>query len=186
METFFPRYWPFVRGIHRWPVNSLHKGQWRGALMFSLICAWTNSWVNNREAGDLRRHHAHYDVIVMFDSQYDIILFTTSRNTTHQWRHYTMYSAWIHKRHPISRVMTTLIARFMGSTWAHLWPTGPRWAPCWPHELCYLWSYWMFRVLYWDATENGVTVFCYVIVMTLVHFNTPPPPHHVWRWLDTK
>ena len=35
----FPRYWPFVRGIHRSPVNSLHKGQWRGAFMFSLICA---------------------------------------------------------------------------------------------------------------------------------------------------
>ena len=34
----FPRYWPFVRGIHRWPVNSPHKGQWRGALMFSLMC----------------------------------------------------------------------------------------------------------------------------------------------------
>ena len=47
------------------PVNSPHKGQWRGALMFSLICAWINGWVNNREAGDLRRYHAHYDVIVM-------------------------------------------------------------------------------------------------------------------------
>ena len=34
----FPRYWPFVQGIHRSPVNSLHKGQWRGALMLSLIC----------------------------------------------------------------------------------------------------------------------------------------------------
>ena len=32
----FPHYWPFVRGIHRWPVNSPHKGQWRGALMLSL------------------------------------------------------------------------------------------------------------------------------------------------------
>ena len=41
--------------------------QWRGTLMFSFICAWINSWVNNREAGDLRRHHAHYDVIVMED-----------------------------------------------------------------------------------------------------------------------
>ena len=61
----FPRYWPFVRGIHRSPVNSPHKRQWRGALMFSLICAWINSWVNNREAGDLRRHRAHHDVIVM-------------------------------------------------------------------------------------------------------------------------
>ena len=47
------------------PVNSPHKGQWRGALAFSFICAWINSWVNNREAGDLRCHRAHYDVIVM-------------------------------------------------------------------------------------------------------------------------
>ena len=53
-------------GIHRSPVNSQHKGQWRGALMFSLICASINDWVNNREAGDLGRHHAHYDVIVIY------------------------------------------------------------------------------------------------------------------------
>ena len=62
----FPRYWPFVRGIHRSPVNSPHKGQWRGALMFTLMCARINGWVNNREAGDLRRYRAHYDVIVMY------------------------------------------------------------------------------------------------------------------------
>ena len=61
----FPRYCPFVRGIHRSPVNSPHKGQWRGALMFSLICDWLKGWVNNHEAGDLRRHRAHNDVIVM-------------------------------------------------------------------------------------------------------------------------
>ena len=48
------------------PVISPHKGQWRGALMFSLIYAWINDWVNNREAGDLRRQRGHYDVIVMF------------------------------------------------------------------------------------------------------------------------
>ena len=55
-----------MRGIHhRSPVNSSHKGQRRGALMFSLICAWINGWVNNREARDLRRQLAHYDVIVM-------------------------------------------------------------------------------------------------------------------------
>ena len=59
----FPYYWPFV--IHRPLVNSPHKGQWRRALMFSLICSWINGWVNNREAGDLRCHHAHYDVTVM-------------------------------------------------------------------------------------------------------------------------
>ena len=47
------------------PVNYPHKGQWRVALMFSLICVWINGWVNNREAGDLRRYRAHYDVTVM-------------------------------------------------------------------------------------------------------------------------
>ena len=49
----FPRHWS--------PVDSPHKGQWRGALMFSLICAWAN----HRDAGDLRPHPAHYDVTVM-------------------------------------------------------------------------------------------------------------------------
>ena len=61
----FSRYWPFVRGIHRSPVNSPHKGQWRGTLMFSLICAWINGWVNNREAGHMRRHRTNYDVTLM-------------------------------------------------------------------------------------------------------------------------
>ena len=62
----FPRYWPLVRGIHRSSVNFPHKGQWRGALMFSLIFAWINGWVNNSEAGDLSVHRVHYDVIMMF------------------------------------------------------------------------------------------------------------------------
>ena len=60
-----PRYWPFVWGIHRFPMKSPHKGQWRGILMFSLICTGIIGWVINAEAGDLRRHRAHYDVIVM-------------------------------------------------------------------------------------------------------------------------
>ena len=55
----------FVWGIHQSPVNSPHKGQWRGTLMFSLICAWTNGCVNNRDGGDLRRHRDRYDVTVM-------------------------------------------------------------------------------------------------------------------------
>ena len=61
----FPRYWPFVRGIHQSPVDSPHKGQWRGALMYSLSCASMNYWVNNREAGDLRRYPGHSDVTVV-------------------------------------------------------------------------------------------------------------------------
>ena len=51
--------------FHRPPVNSPHTGQWRGALMFPLTCDRINGWVNNGKAGDLRRHRAHYDVIVM-------------------------------------------------------------------------------------------------------------------------
>ena len=61
----FPRHWPFVRGIHRWPVDSPHEGHWHRTSMFSLICSWTNRWTNRRDAGDLNNHRAHYDVIVM-------------------------------------------------------------------------------------------------------------------------
>ena len=61
----FPRYWPFVQGVYRSPVNSTHKGQWCGALMFSLICAFINDWVNNHGAGDLRRLRPHQDINVM-------------------------------------------------------------------------------------------------------------------------
>ena len=57
------------KGMIFGPVNSPHKGQWRGALMFSLICAWINDWVNNGEAGDLRRYCAHYDVIIMTEDK---------------------------------------------------------------------------------------------------------------------
>ena len=60
----FPRYWLFVP----------HKGQWRGALMFSLIYARINTWVNNRDAGDLRRHCAHYDAIVMIEGLTPLVI----------------------------------------------------------------------------------------------------------------
>ena len=82
----FPRYWPFVRGSHRSPVNSPHKGQWHGALMFSVICAWIKYWVNNRETGDFRRHRIHYNVTVMIHN-----------------RHLTMALPWV--RTPCASVM---------------------------------------------------------------------------------
>ena len=60
-----PRYWPLVRGIH-WPlVDSSHKDQWRGALMFSLM-----AWANNQYIGDLRHHRAHYGVTVIRNTDY--------------------------------------------------------------------------------------------------------------------
>ena len=57
-----PGYWPFVRGIHRW-IPSTKAGD--AELCCFRRSALINCWVNNREAGDLRRHHAHYDVTVM-------------------------------------------------------------------------------------------------------------------------
>ena len=65
METFFRVTGSLCAEIDQLPVNYPHKGQWRGALIFSLISAWTNGWVNKRDVGDLRRHRAHCDVTVM-------------------------------------------------------------------------------------------------------------------------
>ena len=58
--------WPFVRVIHLSPVDSPHKGQWRGALMFPLICTRTNGWTNNWDAGDLRRHRTHHGATLTY------------------------------------------------------------------------------------------------------------------------
>ena len=88
-NIFHRRYLPFVRGIHRSLVNSPHKGQWRGTLMFSLICARINDWGNNREAGDLRRQCPHYDVNVMFRPMINV----DNRNKATQSLVYA-YSAW--------------------------------------------------------------------------------------------
>ena len=79
---YFPRYWPFGRGNHRSPVNSAHKGQWLGPLMLSLIYTWINGWVNNRDAGDSRRHRAHYDVTIM-----------TIRHSA-KWQQVAAFSTW--------------------------------------------------------------------------------------------
>ena len=86
-QRHFPCYWPFVRGIHQSLVDSPHKGQWHRALMFSLICAWTNGWANNQDASDLRRLHTNYDVTVM------MLYWTVWK------RHPTVLGN--HKRHPI-------------------------------------------------------------------------------------
>ena len=73
---YFPRHWPFVRGIHRG-----HKGQWREALMFSLISVWKNGWGNNRKAGDLSRYRAHYDVTVMYFTRCSAIRYINTMKT---------------------------------------------------------------------------------------------------------
>ena len=69
---YFPRYWPFVRGIHPSTVNSPHKSQWRGALMFSLICA-LNKLLGKQSRGwwfetPSRSLWRHWNITVIFGS----------------------------------------------------------------------------------------------------------------------
>ena len=71
-RNHFSRYRPFVNKIHLSLVNFPHKDQWCGALIFYLICAWTNGWVNNRDSG-LRHSRTHYDVTVV--SLYGFLVF---------------------------------------------------------------------------------------------------------------
>ena len=52
--------------------------------MFSLICAWINCWVNNREAGDLRRHRVHYDVTAMHHEWLLILIAITEYEWIHK------------------------------------------------------------------------------------------------------
>ena len=69
----------------RSPVDSPHKGQWRGTLAFSLICACTNGWANNRDVDDFRRHRAHYDVTVMSKTMpVDVAWFSFNRNKAYR------------------------------------------------------------------------------------------------------
>ena len=62
----FPCNWTFVRRIHRSPVNSPYKGQWRGALIFSLICACLNKRLSKQSRGwRFETPSGSYDVNVM-------------------------------------------------------------------------------------------------------------------------
>ena len=78
-----------------------HNGKWRGTLIFSLICVRINGWVKNHEAADLRRHRAHYDVIVMWIDQLTCMVEMKFMNgmgaqfriAVTQWRHMATYSS---------------------------------------------------------------------------------------------
>ena len=58
------------------------QSQCRGDLMFSLVCAWTNNWANNRDVDGLRRHSAHYDVRLIW-SKFQLSSFPQIANQTH-------------------------------------------------------------------------------------------------------
>ena len=48
---------------HQW--IPLAKASDAALLMFYLMCTWTNSWVNNRDAIEMKHHHTHCDVTVI-------------------------------------------------------------------------------------------------------------------------
>ena len=136
METFSALL--AIWGIHRFPVNSPHKGQWRGALMFSLICVWINRWENNREAGDLRRYRAHYDVIVMHTSRSYWILHKYSRSRGACLVRRQANNIFLHKIKHIFRwksrvgsIVYTQVFRRMNTSRAGVpgipWPSHTRW-----------------------------------------------------------
>ena len=126
------------------PVTSLHKSQWRGALMLALICVW----VNNHDAGDLRRYRFHYDVIVMFreTTRKRCFFCWSAENTKYANADYAvctwLYSGW----------MITLsnwsIFRVTGPLWGK--STGHRWIPLTKGSDVELWY------LLWSAPEQTV------------------------------
>ena len=122
----FPRNWPFVWGIHRFPVNSPHKGQCRGALMLSFICVWINGWVNNRGAGDSRRYRSHYDVTVMRRGHYLLSIVPYSMglpNTNHRSLKNIIYTPPSHRQ--VGNDNYSLCAVYV--QYIHLGPLLPTW-----------------------------------------------------------
>ena len=147
METF-PRNWPFVQGIHRSPVNSPHKGQWHGAMIFTFICAWINCWVNNRNGGDLRRHRAHYDVTVIVRRAG----LMRSQQDSERWWSVPFTCAWLYMRvffilFDLCLFITifnfilnyVLIVTFWILTYYKIWTMLIIY--------CFIWNYWFFFIL---------------------------------------
>ena len=80
----------------KWPSCPVYPGGFplqksvTRSFIFSLACAWTKGRANNRDAGDLKRHHAHYNVTVMGSNGIDIFLpdysgFSTGRVKVARW-----------------------------------------------------------------------------------------------------
>ena len=97
-------------------MNSPHKGQWRGALMFALIRAWINDSVNNREAGDLRRYRAHYDVIVMIILSPYFSIKTDFPDTVWCGHNAVNFPTNIHNKRTIARPLGRGMGCFCGSS----------------------------------------------------------------------
>ena len=127
-----------------------HKGQWCGALMFSLICVWINGWINNREAGDLRRHRAHYDVIVMANNVRCRCMDAVVR--TMEFRHQCYYCLYYHMSiGTITFINCTLYVSEIAKVWYTLtwrWPFDSDGISSWKGLRSALWLKTLFIMLY--------------------------------------
>ena len=107
------------------------KGRWREALIISLICAWTNGWVNDRSAGDLRSHCAHYHVTVMFTIQRPLIFvhkLYDFRKSTAEWSTISQGFAYSETRLWAQRVSQVFILTQIFYVWTVLlWTPVRRW-----------------------------------------------------------
>ena len=130
------------------PVNSPHNGQWRRALMLSLICVWINDWVNNHEAGDLRRHRGHYDVNVMWRwfivcKLYKSLWFLIRTKHTSSWLFWP--SSWQIGATPITITMLTR-----------------KWLYIVSHKAYYAYPIWCF-VIIWQGSRGRYFVGIFVL-----------------------
>ena len=152
----FPRYWPIVRGLHRLPVNSLTKARDAELWCFLWSAPWINAWVNNREAGDLMRHRAHYDVIVMICVSVVLAPFQNITWGVHDMETISTFLALCERT--IGHKLISLLARFMGPTWgpsgADMTQVGPMLVP-WtllsgtPHKGPVMWRFDIFSMSGW-------------------------------------
>ena len=129
------------------PVNSPHKGQWRIALMFSfIICALTKGCVKNRDAGDLRRRRAHYDVTVTLQSGDTTVLpqaidagyITVTSDKRHGYNH---WQCWLLGEKFLFPLITKITSNIITITvWKHQLNPIPR--PNGRAMVCILWGLW--------------------------------------------
>ena len=69
MQYRFPRYWPFVRGIHWLPMNSPHKAS--DAELWYFICSSPEY---------LKRHCTHYDFTLMWALCFQVAIFISNKH----------------------------------------------------------------------------------------------------------
>ena len=143
--------------------------RWPGALIF-FIYAWINGWVNNREADDLRRHRAHYDVTVMewwwlehftrpFGYSYSLYVYVECQKHKSQCSNWLIYPPLLphpptpQPPDPTPTPTPNIQNHFILKTWWSFVTTNS-----FPHHMNPVWQYW-WRQHFMDAwSSDAVSV----------------------------